>query len=184
MTKKSNLSLRFTRVWEKHCLKTAAATLLLCCVLPVQTKADTYKTQETASIQQQTVKTTGVIIDNTGEPLIGVSVKVQGTNTGTITDLDGKFSIDTPPKALLEFSFIGYKTITMEVTGKELHITMQEDSKQLDEVVVVGYGSQKKVKRYRICKHGQCRRSGITSRTKCVTSITRGYSRTKYVCRK
>lgn len=114
MTKKSNLSLRFTRVWEKHCLKTAAATLLLCCVLPVQAKADTYKTQETASIQQQTVKTTGVIIDNTGEPLIGVSVKVQGTNTGTITDLDGKFSIDTPPKALLEFSFIGYKTITME----------------------------------------------------------------------
>lgn len=75
MTKKSNLSLRFTRVWEKHCLKTAAATLLLCCVLPVQAKADTYKTQETASIQQQTVKTTGVIIDNTGEPLIGVSVK-------------------------------------------------------------------------------------------------------------
>ena len=145
MTKKSNLSLRFTRVWEKHCLKTAAATLLLCCVLPVQAKADTYKTQETASIQQQTVKTTGVIIDNTGEPLIGVSVKVQGTNTGTITDLDGKFSIDTPPKALLEFSFIGYKTIIMEVTGKELHITMQEDSKQLDEVVVVGYGSQKKV---------------------------------------
>lgn len=145
MTKKSNLSLRFTRVWEKHCLKTAAATLLLCCALPVQAKADTYKTQETASIQQQTVKTTGVIIDNTGEPLIGVSVKVQGTNTGTITDLDGKFSIDTPPKALLEFSFIGYKTITMEVTGKELHITMQEDSKQLDEVVVVGYGSQKKV---------------------------------------
>lgn len=145
MTKKSNLSLRFTRVWEKHCLKTAAATLLLCCVLPVQAKADTYKTQETASIQQQTVKTTGVIIDNTGEPLIGVSVKVQGTNTGTITDLDGKFLIDTPPKALLEFSFIGYKTITMEVTGKELHITMQEDSKQLDEVVVVGYGSQKKV---------------------------------------
>lgn len=70
---------------------------------------------------------------------------MQGTNTGTITDLDGKFSIDTPPKALLEFSFIGYKTITMEVTGKELHITMQEDSKQLDEVVVVGYGSQKKV---------------------------------------
>ena len=53
MTKKSNLSLRFTRVWEKHCLKTAAATLLLCCALPVQAKADTYKTQETASIQQQ-----------------------------------------------------------------------------------------------------------------------------------
>ena len=176
MTKKSNLSLRFTRVWEKHCLKTAAATLLLCCVLPVQAKADTYKTQETASIQQQTVKTTGVIIDNTGEPLIGVSVKVQGTNTGTITDLDGKFSIDTPPKALLEFSFIGYKTITMEVTGKELHITMQEDSKQLR--------LTKESKRYRICKHGQCRRLGITSRTKCVTSITRGYSRTKYVCRK
>ena len=145
MTKKSNLSLRFTRVWEKHCLKTVVATLLLWCAQSAQATTDTYKTQETASIQQQTVKTTGVIIDNTGEPLIGVSVKVQGTNTGTITDLDGKFSIDTPPKALLEFSFIGYKTITMEVTGKELHITMQEDSKQLDEVVVVGYGSQKKV---------------------------------------
>ena len=99
MTKKSNLSLRFTRVWEKHCLKTAAATLLLCCVLPVQAKADTYKTQETASIQQQTVKTTGVIIDNTGEPLIGVSVKVQGTNTGTITDPRWKILNRHSPKS-------------------------------------------------------------------------------------
>lgn len=145
MTKKSNLSLRFTRVWEKHCLKTVVATLLLWCAQSAQATTDTYKTQATASIQQQTVKATGVIIDNTGEPLIGVSVKVQGTNTGTITDLDGKFSIDTPKGAILEFSFIGYKTVTTEVTGKELHITMQEDSKQLDEVVVVGYGSQKKV---------------------------------------
>jgi hypothetical protein len=136
MTKKSNLSLRFTRVWEKHCLKTVVATLLLWCAQSAQATTDTYKTQATASIQQQTVKATGVIIDNTGEPLIGVSVKVQGTNTGTITDLDGKFSIDTPKGAILEFSFIGYKTVTTEVTGKELHITMQEDSKQLDEVVV------------------------------------------------
>ena len=142
MTKKSNLSLRFTRVWEKHCLKTVVATLLLWCAQSAQATTDTYKTQATASIQQQTVKATGVIIDNTGEPLIGVSVKVQGTNTGTITDLDGKFSIDTPKGAILEYSFIGYKTVTTEVTGKELHITMQEDSKQVDEVVVVGYGSQ------------------------------------------
>ena len=106
MTKKSNLSLRFTRVWEKHCLKTVVATLLLWCAQSAQATTDTYKTQATASIQQQTVKATGVIIDNTGEPLIGVSVKVQGTNTGTITDLDGKFRLNNiPPKSTVVFSY-------------------------------------------------------------------------------
>lgn len=90
------------------------------------------------------VKTTGVVVDENGEPLIGVSVKVQGTATGTVTDLNGRFSIDSPKGAVLSLSFIGYKTITVKADGTPLNIVMKEDSEQLDEVVVVGYGTQKK----------------------------------------
>lgn len=84
-------------------------------------------------------------MDENGEPLIGVSVKVQGTATGTVTDLNGRFSIDSPKGAVLSLSFIGYKTITVKADGTPLNIVMKEDSEQLDEVVVVGYGPQKKV---------------------------------------
>lgn len=83
-------------------------------------------------------------MDENGEPLIGVSVKVQGTATGTVTDLNGRFSIDSPKGAVLSLSFIGYKTITVKADGTPLNIVMKEDSEQLDEVVVVGYGPQKK----------------------------------------
>ncbi len=84
-------------------------------------------------------------MDETGEPMIGVSVKVLANNTGTITDLNGKFSIDAPKGSTIEISFIGYKTVTVKVDSSPINITMKEDSQQLDEVVVVGYGSQKKV---------------------------------------
>ena len=84
-------------------------------------------------------------MDENGEPLIGVSVKVQGTATGTVTDLNGRFSIDSPKGAVLSLSFIGYKTITVKADWTPLNIVMKEDSEQLDEVVVVGYGTQKKV---------------------------------------
>ena len=63
---------------------------------------------------------------------------------GAITDLEGKFSIDTPKGATLEISYIGYKTVTVKAEGTALNITMQEDAEVLDEVVIVGYGSQKK----------------------------------------
>lgn len=146
MTRKTNRCPAFMEGRGTRCLKMAAvATLLLWCTQPMQAVANTNETQETADIQQQKVKTTGVVVDENGEPLIGVSVKVQGTATGTVTDLNGRFSIDSPKGAVLSLSFIGYKTITVKADGTPLNIVMKEDSEQLDEVVVVGYGTQKKV---------------------------------------
>lgn len=91
-------------------------------------------------------KVKGTITDASGIPIIGANVMVKGTTNGTITDLDGNFSLEVSEGDLLEISYIGYLTQTQRV-GKEstLAITMAEDSKQLEEVVVVGYGTQKKV---------------------------------------
>lgn len=88
----------------------------------------------------------GTITDASGIPIIGANVMVKGTTNGTITDLDGNFSLEVSEGDLLEISYIGYLTQTQRV-GKEstLAITMAEDSKQLEEVVVVGFGTQKKV---------------------------------------
>ena len=91
-------------------------------------------------------KVKGTITDASGIPIIGANVMVKGTTNGTITDLDGNFSLEVSEGDLLEISYIGYLTQTQRV-GKEstLAITMAEDSKQLEEVVVVGFGTQKKV---------------------------------------
>lgn len=95
------------------------------------------------SAQNITVK--GSVKDATGEPLIGVNVLQVGTTNGVISDFDGNFELNVPSNAKLSFSFIGYKTQTVSVNGKtSLSVVMQEDSKTLDEVVVVGYGTMKK----------------------------------------
>ena len=88
----------------------------------------------------------GKVVDVMGEPVIGASVKEVGTNNGIVTDIDGNFSLAVQPGASLEISFVGYKTETVEaVAGKSLAVTLKEDNELLDEVVVVGYGVQKKV---------------------------------------
>ncbi len=87
----------------------------------------------------------GTVQDAQGEPLIGVSVVVQGTSQGTITDFDGKYSIDAPADAKLTFSYMGYMSQTVTVgSQKVINITLKEDTKLLDEVVVVGYDTQRK----------------------------------------
>ena len=97
-----------------------------------------------AAFAQKTV--TGTVKDATGEPMIGVSVIVDGTTIGGVTDFDGNYSIkDVPEKGVLKFSYIGYKDQKVPVAGKSsINITMQEDAAALDEVVVVGYGTMKK----------------------------------------
>ena len=93
--------------------------------------------------QQKSVK--GTVVDTTGEPVIGANIKAQGTDTGTITDLDGNFSLVIPASAKLEVSFIGYVTQVVSVPANGIvNVTLAEDSKLLDEVVVIGYGSVKK----------------------------------------
>ena len=88
----------------------------------------------------------GVVVDANGEPVIGASVQLKGsTGIGTITDLDGKFTLSVPANGVLQISYIGYKTTEVKVNGQAgLKVTLQEDTETLDEVVVVGYGIQKK----------------------------------------
>ena len=96
-------------------------------------------------IQQQNV-VTGTIIDETGEGLPGVNVTVKGTITGVMTDIDGKYSINIPnSSAILQFSFIGYTSQEVTVENQSIiNITLKEDIQMLEEVVVVGYGTQTK----------------------------------------
>lgn len=99
------------------------------------------------SVQQQgNKKVTGTITDPKGEPIIGANVVVKGSTNGTITDIDGHFSIEVTPNAILQVSYIGYVAQDVPVGNKNnLVISIHEDTQKLDEVVVVGYGSQKKV---------------------------------------
>lgn len=93
------------------------------------------------------ITVTGNVKDATGEPLIGVNVLVKGTTIGGITDIDGNFSLsDVDPNATISVSYIGYRTQDIALKGKSaVNITLSEDSESLDEVVVIGYGTQKKV---------------------------------------
>ena len=90
-------------------------------------------------------KVTGVVQDASGEPLIGVTVAVNGSSTGTVTDIDGNFSLDVPSNATLTFSYVGYLSQKTVVGNQSsLNIVLEEDRQQIDEVVVVGYGVQRK----------------------------------------
>lgn len=96
--------------------------------------------------QEKRLTVTGNVKDATGEPLIGVNIMVKGTTNGTVTDIDGNFKFDNiPASSVLVLSYIGYKTQELPVAGKSsVIVSMHEDSEALDEVVVVGYGTQKK----------------------------------------
>ncbi|HAC22527.1 MAG TPA: SusC/RagA family TonB-linked outer membrane protein [Porphyromonadaceae bacterium] len=94
----------------------------------------------------QKQKATGTVLDQNGDPLIGVNVIVVGTTDGTITDIDGKFSVTATSGNTLRFSYIGYKPVEMKYTGKDLVVKMEEDSEALEEVVVTGYGGVQKAK--------------------------------------
>ena len=100
--------------------------------------------KESKPVRTKTVS--GVIVDTNGEPVIGASVLVKGTNNGTITDLDGKFTVnDVPENSTLDISYIGYKTLTLKATDKNLaRLVLHEDTEVLDEVVVVGYTPMRK----------------------------------------
>lgn len=98
------------------------------------------------SVTQQQRKIIGVVVDNTGTPVIGANVVEKGTTNGTITDVDGKFSLEISPKSLLQVSFIGYLPQNVVVgSDPSLRIELKEDTQNLEEVVVVAYGAQKKV---------------------------------------
>lgn len=90
----------------------------------------------------KTVK--GTVVDQTNEPVIGASVQVNGTKTGTVTDYDGNFELkNVPDNAVITFSYIGMKAKEVKATGSTLNVQLQEDLQKLDEVVVIGYGAAK-----------------------------------------
>jgi len=86
-------------------------------------------------------KVSGVVTDANGEPLIGVSVVEKGTTNGGITDLDGRFSVNVAQGKTLRFSYIGYATQEVVVKGSTMKVVLEEDTKMLDDVVVIGYGA-------------------------------------------
>ena len=92
---------------------------------------------------EQGIHVKGQVVDSTGEPVIGANIVVKGTNTGVISDIDGNFAIDAPKNSVLLISFIGYKSQEVKVTGPSVKIVLTDDAEMLNEVVVVGYGSQK-----------------------------------------
>ena len=95
---------------------------------------------------QQDNKITGTVLDATGMPVIGANIMVKGTTNGTITDMDGKFSLEAREGAVLVVSYIGFANQEIKIgKQKQLSIALKEDSQALDELVVVGYGTQKKV---------------------------------------
>ena len=114
-----------------RCLKPFGLLFLLC-LLPVWALA-------------QTITVKGVVKDATGQTVIGASVLQKGTSNGTITDFEGSFTLEVPSDAVLTISFVGYKTQEIKIAGKtSLNVTLEEDAQMLDNVIVVGYGTQKK----------------------------------------
>lgn len=109
--------------------------------LPANASADT-----TAMIQQQSVKIKGRVTDASGEPVIGANVVQKGTTNGTITDLNGDFTLTVSQGAVLQVSFIGYKQQEVSLKNGQARVTvvLKDDAELLDEVVVVGYGTMKK----------------------------------------
>ena len=130
----------------KHIRRNICLMAVSCVLLasaPTQSMAQTGRTARTQASQNQKITVSGTVLDKTtNEPLIGVSVVVKGVaNAGTITDMDGKFTLKLPyAEAPLVFSYLGYQPQEIiPSTKKELTVLLQEDTKALQEVVVVGY---------------------------------------------
>ncbi len=105
-------------------------------------------TNNVANVQQESTTVTGIVLDDMGEPIIGATIKIKGQDTvGTITSIDGDFTLKSLKKGqTLVISYIGFQTQEVKYNGeKSLKVTLKSDSKSLNEVVVVGYGTQKKV---------------------------------------
>ncbi len=118
-------------MWKFKSLEKPLVLLFLLCLFPM------------GALAQSIVK--GTVIDEAGEPVIGASVQVQGAKTGSVTDINGNFSVQASSNATLIISYVGYNTETVSVNGRnDIKVTLREDVTTLNDVVVVGYGTQKK----------------------------------------
>lgn len=98
----------------------------------------------TSTAAAVTSKVKGRVVDANGEPIIGATVKEKGTSNGTITDLDGNFVLETGKGTLLDISYIGYRSVEIASSVKPLSVVLKEDTQNLDEVVILAYGTQTK----------------------------------------
>jgi TonB-linked SusC/RagA family outer membrane protein len=110
----------------------------------INVQANSGNVGESLGLQQSARTVKGTVKDNAGSPLIGVSVSVRGTTIGTITDIDGKFSLNAQSDQIINFTYVGFKPLSVPANKENLDIVMEEDSQIMSEVVVVGYGVQKK----------------------------------------
>ena len=119
---------------------------LMMAIAMVPGNANAVPSDANASVMQQTKKITGVVKDANGEAIIGASVIVKGSTQGVATDIDGRFELPASQGAVLEVSYVGYQTKQIKVGNLSfVEVTLEEDLNSIDEVVVVGYGVQKKV---------------------------------------
>ncbi|MBQ3960930.1 MAG: carboxypeptidase-like regulatory domain-containing protein, partial [Muribaculaceae bacterium] len=126
---------------KKQCV--LLASLIFACGAPVGLTTSQPDAGFVAMAQSNNGKVTGVVRDANGEPLIGATVKVKGTNQGTATDVDGKYSIKAAPGSTLVISYIGSAPQEVKVTGSVLDIDLADSSTNLDEVVVTALGIKK-----------------------------------------
>ena len=128
---------------------------------------------------QQNIKIRGIVTDMQGEPLIGANVLVEGSKQATITDVKGEFSLEVPANSKLRITYIGYMPQEVSVKNKtSFNIQLQEDTQTMDEVVVIGFGTQKKVNMTGSSR--QCQRvTGRPSDNQRFGSFARGSSRIK-----
>ena len=150
--------------------------------LSKESTSTTAPTAVNAAQEEQQQQITGRVVDATGEALIGVSVVQKGTTNGNITDWDGNFTVNVPVGSVLQFSYIGYKTVEMTVeAGKTtINLTMEEDSEMLDEVVVTALGikREKKMLGYAVqeLKSDELNRTGDPSVTSALQGKVAGLS--------
>jgi hypothetical protein len=123
----------------------------------------------------QSISITGKVTDNTGEPIIGANIMVQGTKLGAVTDLEGKYSlINISSNATLSISYVGFSTQVLKISGRSvINIVLKEDSKTLDELVVVGYGQMRKSDLTGAMSTVTSKNHSRTSSAECFTSYTR-----------
>lgn len=127
-------------------MKLTACSLLATCCFPAMAVATSPEVNH-VEIVQQSKKVVGKVVDSKGESIIGANVMEVGTTNGTITDFDGNFTLSVSPKSKISVSYIGYKTKELsvnEIKGGQIKITLVEDTELIDEVVVIGYGTQRK----------------------------------------
>ena len=144
---KKDIFIRLNSPWRRCLLQSIPVTVGLLVAINAYSETSPNQNLNLVSVSQQNFTITGTVVDDKGEPLIGVNVLEKGTNNGTISDLDGRFSLNLSSKdAVIVVSYIGYKTTEVAVNGRtDISVSLKEDSETLEEVVVVGYGTQKKV---------------------------------------